>query len=131
MNGTYSICTSGSSFVLIGDVLYDNGEEVTSNPSSSYGELAPGNGTVSGGFAIDNAGVLSWSSPSFTNGEASFCLDPDGKIEAVYVQGTQPANCVPVILSESSSSNCPGFNPIYPGPAGPQGSQGIAGELYV
>jgi hypothetical protein len=118
-NGTQGLCTTGSSFVIVGDQLYENGLLITANSSDGFGALAPGaNGTVSGGFAIDGNGVISWSSPSFTNGKASFCLGPDGIIDAIYVQGTQPSDCVPATLSQMSGSSCPGFNPVYPGVAG-------------
>lgn len=118
-NGTQEICTTGSSFVIVRDQLYENGLLITAKPSDGFGALTPGaNGTVSGGFAIDGNGIISWSSPSFTNGRASFCLGPDGVIDAIYVQGSQPSDCVPATLSQMSGSNCPGFSPVYPGVAG-------------
>ena len=117
-DGVKGLCTDGSSFVIIGDQLYEDGLLITANVSTGYATLAPGaNGTISGGFAVDSSGVITWSSPSFTNGQASFCLS-EGLIDVVYIQGTQPADCFPVTLSTMSGSDCPGFNPVYPGPAG-------------
>ena len=136
-NGTVNACSIGDSFVLIGDQLYADGLPILANISLGYAPLIgySGNdttGLTGGGFSVSD-NTLQWDQVGMTNGQASFCLADSGVVEAVYIQGTQPADCQPVTLSTVPGATCPNFNPIYPsymvGPSGPQGASGIAGAV--
>ena len=119
--------------MLMGDMLYENGVQLTANPGSAYEALLPIDygGNITGGFALSSSGILSWSDPAFSGGQASFCLTSDGIVLAVFIQGTQPSDCTAVTLSTqlgmphddpdgmmikltTTGTSCSGFDPIYP-----------------
>jgi hypothetical protein len=136
-NGTVTACSIGDSFVLIGDQLYADGLPILANISLGYDPLIgySGNdtaGLTSGGFSVSD-NTLQWNQVGMTNGQASFCLSDSGVLEAVYIQGTQPADCQPVTLSTVPGATCLKFNPIYPsymvGLSGSQGASGIPGAV--
>lgn len=126
-------CTNSGSYVLISDQLYVNAALITANITTlGYGLLtASASGNITGGFSLDSNDNLQWSNPGFTNGQASFCWAANGLVEAVYIQGDQPADCESITLSKIPATVCPGFDPIYPAitePSGPSGPSGAPGQ---
>lgn len=121
-NGTNGVCSTGGSFILLGDQLYEDGMIIATNTSTGYVPLLPtGNGTISGGFSLGGSDTLTWSNSNFMNGRASFCLATDGLIYVIF-SGSGPADCETVILSTLPGASCPGFQPVYPA--------GIVGKCF-
>lgn len=94
--GTSTGCSGGTSYVLNGGMLYANGALVSTNPGVPYqlfGPLTP-DGTITGDFSLTQDGNLTWANGNFTNGVASFCLDGNGFLNAVF-DGAPPSGCDP------------------------------------
>lgn len=114
-NGTNGLCSTGGSFVLMGDQLYEDGMMIATNISSGYMPLLlMGNGSISDGFAVDGSGTLTWSNPGFTNGQASFYISSVNSLVYVIFSGSGPASCNILSLSTLPGASCPDFEPVYP-----------------
>ena len=99
-------------------------------------------GPITTSFSVGRNGILQWVNTSFFNGNALFCVLPDGTLIAVFSEGGNPIGCVFVDLYISDLNVCQSnllprpsgptgpTGPIGPsGVAGPAGPQGIAGPI--
>jgi hypothetical protein len=131
---TSTDCSAAASFSLVnGQLSYTNssGTMMFGTPSSALSSfvyfvpsLNPGDVTVT--FQLGQQGTLLWINSSFPAGSVSFCVRNNGAIIAVFVIGSQPADCVFTAISISDISTCPqGFA------AGPSGPSGPSGEFYA
>ena len=119
-------CTAGGSFVLFGNQLFEEGALISTNANTVYAPLLPGLSSDStiGGFGVNSDGCLHWHNSAFTNCAATFCLESDRVVVAVFVQGSEPSDCAPITISVLPSASCPSFTPTYPSIiAGAQGTK--------
>lgn len=56
------------------------------------------NGTVRGGFSVDDGGLLQWSNSNFSLGCATFCISNANIMYAVFAQESLPEDCTVVDL---------------------------------
>ena len=101
-----SSCTQASVLTLSNGALsatYANGTvaSFSANPGDAYDYLVPSTtpGSITTTFSLSNTGTLLWTSDSFFNGGALFCVIPSGIIVAVFQQGAQPTSCVFIDLT--------------------------------
>jgi hypothetical protein len=135
LNGrTSTDCSAAASFSLVsGQLSYTNssGTMMFGTPSaalSSFVYFVPSSnpGDITTSFSLGQQGTLLWSNSSFPAGSVSFCVRNNGAIIAVFVMGSQPADCVFTAISISDISTCPqGFA------AGPSGPSGPSGEFHT
>jgi hypothetical protein len=129
---TSTDCSSAASFSLVnGQLSYTNssGTMLFGTPASALASYvvfvpSPNPGEITTTFSLGRQGTLLWSSTSFPAGSVSFCVRDNGAIIAVFVIGTQPADCVFTDIDITDLSICPqGFAAISgpPGPTGPSG----------
>lgn len=126
---TSSDCSAAASFSLTnGQLSYTNSSGSTmfgaASPAlTTYSLFVPSSspGDITTTFSLGQKGTLLWSSPSFPAGSASFCVRDSGAILAVFVIGTQPADCVFTDIAIADLSICPQGFYIVSGPTGPIG----------
>jgi hypothetical protein len=84
------------------DQLYADGALITADPATAaYQPLLSSNtsnGTVRGGFSVDDGGLLQWSNSNFSVGCATFCISNANVMYAVFKQGGAPEGCTAVDL---------------------------------
>ena len=75
--------------------------QFSATTGDAYDYFAPSTtpGDITTTFSLSNTGTLLWTSPTFFNGNALFCLLPSGIIVAVFEQGAQPTACVFIDLT--------------------------------
>ncbi|KAJ5949121.1 hypothetical protein N7454_000705 [Penicillium verhagenii] len=98
-----SSCADADRFYLTGGHIFDGNLLVSATQNASsvsfVGSIHPG--SIRGTFSV-NDGILSWSNPAFTNGEASFCVS--GNTVRAILTGDVPTGCAPVTIAAVSYS---------------------------
>ena len=101
-----SSCAQASILTLANSQLwmtYSNGTvaQFSARTGDAYDYFAPSTnpGDITTTFSLSNTGTLLWTSPSFFNGNALFCVLPSGVLVAVFQQGAQPLSCVFIDLT--------------------------------
>lgn len=114
-------CSTGSSLYLMNDQLFIDGLIVSTSPGVPYTPLAGSQtpGSITTAFSLIN-GILQWTNGGFPNGQTFFCLAEDQTLYAIFDVTKTPRGCKFTTVSAVLGSTCPGFQPIYPGPLGPQ-----------
>ena len=84
-------------------VTFSNGTvaQFSANTGDAYDYFTPSvtPGDITTTFSLSNTGTLLWTSPSFFNGNALFCVLTSGVIVAVFEQGAQPTSCIFIDLT--------------------------------
>lgn len=101
--GTTNDCAAAISYSIINEQLFADGNLVSTNffgLATGYAPLGLINptGPIATSFSIIN-GYLAWSNAPFTNGAATFCITPNGILNAVFNPSKQSATCETVHLS--------------------------------
>lgn len=139
-----SSCSQASILTLANNQLwmtYSNGTvaQFSARTGDAYDYFAPSTnpGDITTTFSLSNTGTLLWTSPSFFNGNALFCVLPSGVLVAVFQQGAQPLACVFIDLTVAELASCVVTStgpvtavigaPAPSGPSGPQGDRGPSG----
>lgn len=93
-------------------------------PSSDVGDITTT-------FIEDNSGNILWANPAFDNGGALFCVQTDGTVAAVFIDGAGPPGCIYIPLNVAYLSSCgtSGEAAVVTGPAGPEGTVQIPEHL--
>ena len=113
-----SSCSAANTYSLINGQLFvtTNGTtaQYSSSPGTGYELFVPSTtpGSITTTFSIGVTGALLWTSSTFFNGNALFCILPSGSVVAVFVQNTQPQGCIFIQITISDLTSC--FNPIGP-----------------
>ena len=101
-----SSCAQASILTLANNQLwmtFSNGTvaQFSARTGDAYDYFAPSTnpGDITTTFSLSNTGTLLWTSPSFFNGNALFCVLPSGVLVAVFQQGAQPLSCVFIDLT--------------------------------
>ena len=106
-NGRATSACSQASFLTLSNgqlfVHFANGTvaQYSAHSGDAYDYLIPSTslGDITTTFSLSNTGTLLWTSDSFFNGGALFCLLPSGVVVAVFQQGAQPTSCVFIDLT--------------------------------
>ena len=113
-NGRATSACAQASFLSLANgqlfVQFANGTiaQYSAKSGDAFDYLIPSTilGDVTTTFSLSNTGTLLWTSNSFFNGGALFCVLPSGIIVAVFQQGAQPTNCVFIDLTVAQCGCC-------------------------
>lgn len=91
-------CANADRFYLTGGHLYDGNLLVAANnnTSSAFFKGTQSPGPIRSTFTVTE-NILSWSSPNFSNGAASFCVSGNSVLSVF--SGDMPSGCAPVTIA--------------------------------